>query len=137
MAATYHINSEDEFIAFSFADEVDLVDLYELLQALLKDAEFEPSWPQLIDLRNIELDLKPGALKPFVRFLAGTYRPQVDGALAVVLDDAMSADFCAGVYRLTCSLTDTEVFDDYALAIKWLLQQSWQSPARPSVSLSV
>jgi len=125
--ATYHINDEDEFISFTFGSQVSLVDLYELLQALLGDPEFEPSWPQLMDLRNIELELKSEALKPFVKFLNETYRSQVDGAIAVVLDDEMSADFCAGVYRLACSLADTEVFDDYALAIKWLLAQNWQT----------
>lgn len=137
MAAKYHINAEDEFISFAFADEVNLVELYELLQALLKDPEFEPSWPQLIDLRNIEFDLKSDALKPFLRFVATMYRPRVDGVIAVVLDDAMSAEVYAGIYRLACSLTDTEVFDDYALAIKWLLQQGLDGSPGASMRLSV
>lgn len=130
VAATYHINSEDELIALSFGDDVNLIDLYELLQALLADNAFEPRWPQLIDLRTMELDMKAGAMKPFVRFLSATYRPRVAGAIAIVLDDHMSAKFSAGIFRLACSLSDTEVFDDYGLAIKWLLQRSWQAPAR-------
>ncbi len=137
VAAAYHINSEDEFISFTCNATIDLVDLYELLQQLLSDGEFQASWPQLIDLRKMELDLRPGALKPFVRFLVSSYRPKVDGAIAIVLDDQMSADFCAGVYRLACSFTDTEVFDDYAQAIKWLLQRGWPSPATPNATASV
>lgn len=128
MTAAYHINTEDEFISFKFADGVNLIDLYELLQELLADPEFQPGWPQLMDMRDIDLDLKPGALKPFVRYLAHTYSPRVDGPVAVVLDSRMSADFYAGVYRLACSLPGTEVFDDYGQAIKWLLHQGWQSP---------
>lgn len=137
MSATYHINAEDEFIAFSFADEVNLVDLYELLQALLKDPEFEPSWPQLIDLREVSFDLKSEAVTPFARFVATMYRPQVDGVIAIVLDDAMSAEVYAGIFRMTCSLTDTEVFDDYALAIKWLLRGGPDNSAGAPAQLSV
>ena len=122
MTAAYHINTEDEFISFNLVDDVNLIDLYELMQDLLTNPEFQPGWPQLMDLRNIDLDLKPGALKPFVKYLATTYSPQVDAAVAVVLDSEMSADFYAGVYRLACSLPGTEVFDDYGQAIKWLLQ---------------
>jgi hypothetical protein len=129
VTAVYHINTDDEFISFSFADEVNLIDFYELLQDLLNDPGFQPAWPQLMDLRNIDLDLKPGALKPFVKYLAATYSPRVDGVVAVVLDSKMSADFYAGVYRLACSLPGTEVFDDYGQAIKWLLQQGWKNSA--------
>jgi hypothetical protein len=125
VTAAYHINTEDEFISFNLVDEVNLIDLYELMQDLLADPEFQPSWPQLMDLRNIDLDLKPGALKPFVKYLATTYSPRVEAAVAVVLDSEMSADFYAGVYRLACSLPGTEVFDDYGQAIKWLLKPGW------------
>ncbi|TDJ42946.1 MAG: hypothetical protein E2O54_00880 [Gammaproteobacteria bacterium] len=129
MSAAYHINAEDEFISFNFADQVNLVDLYELLRDLLADPEFQPAWPQLMDLRNIKLNLMPGALKPFVKYLTGTYSPRIDAAVAVVLDSDMSAELYAGVYRLACSLPGTEVFDDYGQAIKWLLQPGWKSPA--------
>lgn len=136
MTAAYHINTDDEFISFNLVDEVNLIDLYELLQELLADPGFQPSWPQLMDLRNIDLDLKPGALKPFVKYLATTYSPQVDAAVAVVLDSEMSADFYAGVYRLACSLPGTEVFDDYGQAIKWLLQSSWDGSSSPTAETS-
>ena len=125
MSAAYHINTEDEFISFNFDAEVNLIDLYELLRDLLEDPEFQSAWPQLMDLRNIELDLKPGALKPFVRYLTNTYSPRVDAAVAVVLDSDMSAELYAGIYRLACGLPGTEVFDDYGQAIKWLLQPGW------------
>jgi hypothetical protein len=36
------------------------------------------------------------------------------------MDDA----FCAGVFRFVCSMPNAEVFDDYPLAIKWLVRRS-------------
>ena len=129
MPAQYHINHEDEFIAIRLEGEVDLVDVYELCQALLADPDFEPHLPQLADVRAVQLKLTPGALKPFLNYVTSKYRPHVSAPIAVVLDGSMDDDFCAGVFRFVCNLSDTEVFDDYALAIKWLLRSGWTKPA--------
>jgi hypothetical protein len=123
--AQYHINHEDEFIAFNFAGEIDLVDVYELCQSLLADPQFDPKLPQLADVREVRLKLTPGAMKPFLRYVTTRYRPKVEASIAIVLDGAMEDEFCAGVFRFACNLRDTEVFDDYALAIKWLLGNAW------------
>jgi hypothetical protein len=124
--ARYHINREDEFIALRFDGDVDLVDAYELCQALLADPAFESTLPQLIDVREVNLKLTPGAMRPFLRYASSVYRPRVRARMAVVLDGAMDDEFCAGVFRFVCNLQDTEVFDDYALAIKWLLKDGWR-----------
>ncbi len=129
MPARYHINHEDEFIAIRLEGDVDLVDVYELCQALLADPGFKPQLPQLADVRDVRLKLTPGALKPFLNYVTSKYRPHVSAPIAVVLDGSMDDDFCAGVFRFVCSLSDTEVFDDYALAIKWLLRSGWMKPA--------
>ena len=125
MPAQYHINHEDEFIALRFDGEVDLVDVYELCQALLADPKFDSNLPQLADVRNVQLRLTPGAMRPFLRYVTSKYRPLVTAPIAVVLDGSMDADFCAGVFQFVCKLSDTEAFDDYALAIKWLLRDKW------------
>jgi hypothetical protein len=132
--AHYHINHEDELVSIKFAGDINLVDAYELCQSLLADPNFNPKLPQLADLREVRMNLTPGAIKPFVHYVVSTYRPRVDGPIAIVLDGAMDDDFCAGVYRFACNLNETEVFDDYALAIKWLLGSAWvsQARARPS-----
>jgi len=132
--AQYHINHEDEFVAIKFAGEIDLVDAYELCQSLLADPKFDPKLPQLADVRDVRLKLTSGAMKPFVRYVTTRYRPRIEAPIAIVLDGAMDDDFCAGVFRFACNLRDTEVFDDYALAIKWLLGNGWATRAAPGVS---
>ena len=127
MTAQYHINREDEFVTLRFDGDVDLVDAYELTRQLLEDPEYHADWPQLVDLRGINMNIQRGALRPFARYAATTYRPQVAAPIAVVLDGHMDDEFCAGVFRLVCSLPAAEVFDDYALAIKWLLRNSVDS----------
>ena len=125
--AQYHINHEDEFVAIQFTGEIDLVDAYELCQALLADPKFDPNLPQLADVREVHLKLTAGAIKPFLRYVTTRYRPRVHGPIAIVLDGTMDDAFCAGVFRFACNMHDTEVFDDYGLAIKWLLGNGWAS----------
>jgi hypothetical protein len=124
LAAEYHINHEDEFVTLRFDGTVDLVDAYELTRQLLSDPDYRADWPQLVDLRGINIDVKRGAMRPFARYAATTYRPQVAAPIAVVVDGSMDDAFCAGVFRLVCSIPAAEVFDDYALAIKWLLRNA-------------
>ncbi len=128
MAAQYHINHDDEFVALRLDGEVDLVDVYELCQSLLADPRFDPKLPQLADLRSVQLNLKRGAMRPFLRYVTAKYRPLVGAPIAVVFDGSKDDEFCAGVYQFACKLSNTEVFDDYALAIKWLLRTSWATP---------
>ena len=129
MAARYHINAEDEFVALQFDGDVDLVEVYELCEAVLKDPDFNPQWPQLADVRNIRLKLSADAMRPFLRYATLKYRPRISAPIAVVLDGAMDDAFCAGIFRFVCRLPDTEVFDDYALALKWLLKNGWARQA--------
>jgi hypothetical protein len=124
LTAEYHINREDEFVTLRFEGDVDLVDAYELTRQLLDDPAYRPDWPQLVDLRGIKIDVQRGAMRPFARYAATTYRPQVTAPIAVVVDGSMDDAFCAGVFRLVCALPAAEVFDDYVLAIKWLLRNS-------------
>ena len=91
---------------------------------------FDPKLPQLADVREIELKLTPGAMRPFLNYVTSKYRPLVTAPIAVVLDGSMDDAFCAGVFRFVCKLSDTEVFDDYALAIKWLLRDNWSGRNR-------
>jgi len=120
----YHINHEDEFVTLHLEGETDLVAMYELCQRLLNDPDYNPEWPQLVDLRALELLLREGAMQPFARYVRGNYRPRVNAPIAVIIDGSMDSDFCAGVFRFVCTLPNAEVFDDYALAIKWLLRQA-------------
>jgi hypothetical protein len=120
----YHINKEDEFITIRLEGDADLALVYELCQTLLNDPDYHAEWPQLVDVRGIELGLKRGAMRPFSRYVLTTYRPRVTAPIAVVIDGSMDDAFCAGVFRFVCSMPDAEVFDDYPLAIRWLVRKS-------------
>jgi hypothetical protein len=123
----YHINQEDEFITIRLEGAADLALIYELCQKLLNDPDYHAEWPQLVDVRGIELALKRGAMRPFARYVLTSYRPRVAAPIAVVIDGSMDEAFIAGAFRFVCSMPDAEVFDDYPLAIKWLVRKSMPS----------
>jgi hypothetical protein len=125
VALDYHINREDEFVTIRLDGDADLAEVFDLCRTLLKDPDFNSDWPQLVDLRGIRLALKHGALRPFSRYILDSYRPRVNAPIAVILDGTMDDAFCAGVFRFVCSMSNAEVFDDYALAIKWLIKNTW------------
>lgn len=128
--ASYHINRADEFVSLRLSGKVDLVEVYELCQAFLQDPDFSPTWPHLVDLRGLEIELKSGALRPFSTFLLTKYRPRFAQApIAVVMDPDNDSDFSAGLYRFTCNLGNAELFDDYPHAMKWLLKNGWHHAA--------
>ena len=125
MAAEYHINSEDEFVTIQLEGAGDLDKVWALCQTLLEDPNYNPEWPQLVDVRGIQLALKSGDMRSFARYVLTEYRPRVTAPIAVVLDGSMDDVACADVFRFVCSMPNTEVFDDYALAIKWLIRNTW------------
>lgn len=132
MPASYHINADDELVSLTISGAVNLVDIYELCQRLIADPDFSPQWPQLADLRGISIDIKPGAMRPFVNYALGTYRAHVEAPVAVIFDGNLDDAFCAGLYRFTCALGVAELFDDYAHGIKWLLANGWRKSGHPA-----
>jgi hypothetical protein len=130
--ASYHINADDELVSLTITGQVTLVDIYELCQRLISDPQFSPHWPQLADLRGVSLDIKPGAMRPFVNYALGTYRTHVAAPVAVIFDGHGEDAFCAGLYRFTCALSVAELFDDYAQGIKWLLANGWRKSGHPA-----
>ena len=72
--------------------------------------------------------MTPGEIREFLNYATRTYRPCVTAPMAFVLDGSRDDAFCAGVFRFVCRLSEAEVFDDYALAIKWLLKHGWSNP---------
>ena len=132
MTSQYHINHEDEFVSVHIDGAVGLVEVYELCQTILADEHLDPTWPHLIDMRGMTAEVEANALKPFIDFLTGSYRPSIKAPLAVVCDDQADGDITAAVFRLTCALGETELFDDYRLALKWLLREAQHEAAGQS-----
>jgi hypothetical protein len=131
----YHVNAEDELLSVKIDGPIDLVEMYELAQSILADPAFDPAWPQLVDARGMQLRLRDGAVKPFTDYVIGHYRSATDGAIAVVVSDDLDHQQVAGIFRLVCAMSNTEMFDDYGLAIKWLLAKSWNGNGVPPPSL--
>jgi hypothetical protein len=133
VTASYHINREDEFVSLRLTGAVDLVEIYELCQSFLDDPHFSRTWPHLVDLRGLDIDVKPGAMRPFSQFLLTKYRPEFSAApMAIVMDADRDSEFSAGLYRFTCGLGNAELFDDYAQAVRWLIRNGWGKEGRPA-----
>ena len=132
MPAGYHINENDGLINVEVAGPVSLVDIYEGAREILADPRYDAALPQLIDLRGMEIELHEGSVAPFTRFMVAKYAPRTRACVAVVIDPELDADICARVYWISCALGNSEVFDNYELALKWLVKQEFVETTRAS-----
>jgi hypothetical protein len=129
MPAGYHINDNDGLVAIEVTGAVNLADIYGTAKRLLADPSYDPNLPQLIDLRGMEIELQAATVAPFTRFMVARYAPQTLACIAVVIDPELEADICARVYWISCALGSSEVFDNYELALKWLMKQEFAKAA--------
>ena len=131
MPTGYHINESDGLITIEVGGSVDLGDVFDGARRFLADPSYDPNLPQLVDLRGMEIAWQPTTIKPFTQFMLQSYAPQAQACVAVVVDPELDGDTCARVYWLSCALGNSEVFDDYELALKWLMKQEFaQTPER-------
>jgi len=121
VTATYHINGDDRLVSLRLQGAVDTAELVALGEKLLSDPDFQPAWPQLVDLRQFDLKLTRGINPVLAEYLNTEYLPRLSGNIAVMVNESISAEDCAEAYKLACPMDNTEVFDDYAHAIRWLL----------------
>ena len=129
MPTGYHINESDGLITVEVAGSVDLGDIFEGARQFLADPSYDPNLPQLVDLRGMDIAWQATTIKPFTQFMLQNYAPQARACVAVVVDPELDGDTCARVYWLSCALGNSEVFDSYELALKWLMKQGFaQSP---------
>ena len=131
MPCGYHINLEDGLVTISAEAELDITQLHTLGQQVLADPEFDPYLPQLIDLRGLSVLHKQDILheqdtaEASRNFALSSYRPRVQSSVAVIIDDSLDADSVAGLFHLSCSMDNTELFDHYDQAIKWLMRREF------------
>ena len=130
MPADYHINDNDGLITIEVAGNVSVADIYATAKQLLADRQYDPSLPQVVDLRGMQLELQASAIAPFTRFMVARYAPLTRACVAVVIDPELVADICARVYWISCALGNSEVFDNYELALKWIMKQEFAATAR-------
>ena len=125
MPVQHHTNEDEQFTSLHVAGLVTLNEVEEHLNRVLEDDNFMRSWPQLVDLRAAELSGEVN-IEPFIHNIRKVYRPQINASMAVVMDGSAPSDICAEAYRISCNMPDTELFDDYGQAIKWLFAQAPQ-----------
>ena len=125
MPCGYHINKEDGLTTISAEAEIAITQLHTLGQQLLSDPEFDPYLPQLIDLRGLSVQYASDILDDLRHFVLSIYRPRVQSSIAVTIDESLDAESVAGLFHLSCAMDDTELFDHYGQAIKWLMRREF------------
>ena len=125
MASEFHIKPDEGLITVQIQGAVDLVEIFETARDLHDHAEYDPALPLLVDLRGMRLALEQAALKPFNRYIIGHFGKSRSASIAVVVDHEMDNDLCAAVYWLNCAVSGSEMFEDYDLALKWLIRREF------------
>lgn len=125
MPATHHINPDEGLITVKITGQVDLVEVFEAARDLHDDPAYDPALPLLADLRGMRVALHTEALKPFNRFIISHFGKPRSASIAVVVDEEMDKELCAAVYWLNCAVNGSEMFEDYDLALKWLIRREF------------
>ena len=127
----YHINPDDGLITITGEGIVMPEEARNVLVELQSDGHFEPSLPHLIDLRALSVaQHDPVELKTLERFLLTDYRPKVSASVAVVVDGDLDRFSLAAIFHLVCRAPQTELFDYFDHALRWLIKHEFAHPIR-------
>jgi len=129
MPMQIHINEDSQFTSVHIDGTVSVNALQSLLDSVLADKGFKVNWPQLVDLRGARIESDGFSLQVLLNTIYTQYRPNINAEMAIILDGSLNGDTFANVYRFVCNIPDTELFDNYAQAIKWLISQKKNAPA--------
>lgn len=124
MPVGYHINPDEGLITVRADGSMDADRLRELGSSLLADERYDPTLPQLVDIRGLRLGDDPD-LSGFNEFVQTHYRERVSSSVAVVIDDHLEQRHCADIYLVTCAIEQAELFADYDQALRWLMRRAF------------
>jgi hypothetical protein len=125
MPCGYHINHDEGLLTITGTTQVAIEEASQLAEEILIDPEFDPSLPQLVDLRGIKLSRSAASSIDFRDFMLHTYRPNIHASMAIVVDDSLDRHTLANLYHLACNMSQTELFDQYEQALKWLMRREF------------
>jgi len=128
MTVEYHINSRDALITVTFKGSVSSTEACVTLDDMLNDADFDPTLPQLVDLRSADVSGSEQELKSFETFLLGDYRHRLAASVAIVVNEGWDEATCAKAFWIACALERAELFDNWNQACKWLITKEFSSP---------
>jgi len=125
MPATYFISPDEGLITVKVDGNIELEELFGLARGLHEDARYDPDLPLLADLRGMRLELANAASEPFSDFVISRFGSPRNASMAVVVDNDMDRELVAAVYWLSCAVGGNEMFEDYDLALKWLMRREF------------
>ena len=127
----YHINSDEGLITITGDGIVMPDEARQVLSELHEDGHYDQSLPHLIDLRMLAIaQHDPVELKKLERFLLTEYRPKVSASVAVVVDGTLDRFSLAAIFHLVCRAPQTELFDYFDHALRWLIKHEFANPIR-------
>ncbi|NOX50301.1 MAG: hypothetical protein GXP16_07160 [Gammaproteobacteria bacterium] len=127
MPCGFHINKEEGLVTITGNQLVPLYEAVSMGKALMADQNFEPTLPNLVDLRGLEISRSRDETLAFRRFILESYMPLINTSIAIVIDDSLDKSSLAGLYHLSCRMERTELFDHYEQALKWLMRREFQT----------
>ncbi len=125
----YHLNQDDGLVTITGNDKASLAEAIALGRQLLRDPVFDPALPHLVDLRGLEVDGNAEQTHELRDFVLQDYRPSVQASVAVVIDHTLDQHSVAGLYHLSCAMDQTELFDHYDHALRWLMRREFAAGA--------
>ena len=131
MPCGYHLNQDDGLVTITGSGEVSLSEAIGVGRELLADPVFDPDLPHLIDLRGMEVEQTRDDPNDFREFVLQSYRPMVDASIAIVIDHSLDQASVASLFHLSCAMEQTELFDHYDQALKWLMRREFVQTAVP------
>ena len=125
----YHLNQDDGLVTITGNDKASLAEAIALGRKLLLDPVFDPELPHLVDLRGLEVAASTQETHELRDFVLQDYRPSVQASVAVVIDHTLDQHSVAGLYHLSCAMDQTELFDHYDHALRWLMRREFAAGA--------
>ena len=71
----------------------------------------------LVDLRGMQLSVDVTSLTSFNEFILQSFSQPRSTSIAVVVDNDLDGEVCAGVFRITCAIQGCERFEVDALQV--------------------
>ena len=129
MPCAYHINLDDGLVTISGADHVPIEESIALGRKMLADQDYDADLPHLIDLRGLVIERTKDQSIAFHDFVKGEYAINARGSVAVLVNDSLDNKSTAALYHLCSQFRHVEMFDNYELALRWLMRTEFATTA--------
>lgn len=126
MGLAYHIDLDEYLVTVSAHESLQPGDMESLADSLIADPLFAADMAQLLDLRQAAINIHDEHARLLARYLLKNYNPAIRGNIAVVIDPNLTPADTARMFRVTCALERAELFEDFDMAVKWLVRK-WRA----------